>query len=54
MFSPTGRRSEELVAGWAEVVERQDEIVPDYGLVQSKVELKKGRVCLAGNERCAT
>jgi hypothetical protein len=36
-----GRRSGELVAGWAEVVDRQDEITPNYGFVQSEVELKK-------------
>ena len=29
------------MARWAEVVDRQDEITPDYGFVQSEVELKK-------------
>jgi len=33
--------ADELVAQWAEVVNRQDETVPAYGFVQSEVELKK-------------
>jgi len=41
-LSPTGRRREELVAGWVVVVDRQDEITPDSGFVHSEVELKKG------------
>jgi hypothetical protein len=40
-LSPTGRRGEEPVAGWEVVVDRQDEITPDYGFVQCEVELKK-------------
>ena len=32
---------EELVARWAEVVDRQDELTPEYGFTQSEVELKK-------------
>ena len=33
--------SEELVARWAEVVDRQDEMTPEYGFTQGEVELKK-------------
>lgn len=33
--------AEELVARWAEVVDRQGEITPEYGSAQSEVELKK-------------
>jgi NAD(P)-dependent dehydrogenase (short-subunit alcohol dehydrogenase family) len=33
--------AEELVARWAEIVDRHDEITPEYGFVQSEVELKK-------------
>ncbi len=33
--------AEELVARWAEVVDRRDEIVPEQGWVQSQIELKK-------------
>ena len=29
------------MARWAELVSRQNEITPDYGFVQSEVELKK-------------
>jgi len=33
--------AEELVARWAEVVDRQGEMTPAYGLAQSQLELKK-------------
>ncbi len=33
--------AEELVARWAEVVDREGEIVPAYGFTQSEIELKK-------------
>ena len=33
--------AEELVARWAEVVDRDGETVPEYGFAQSEVELKK-------------
>ena len=33
--------TEELVARWAEVVDRQHEITPEYGFTQSEIELKK-------------
>jgi NAD(P)-dependent dehydrogenase (short-subunit alcohol dehydrogenase family) len=33
--------AEDLVARWADVVDRQDEMTPEYGFVQSEVELKK-------------
>lgn len=33
--------TEELVARWAEVVDRQDELTPQYGFTQSEIELKK-------------
>ena len=33
--------AEELVARWAEVVDRQDEMAPEYGFAQSELELKK-------------
>jgi len=33
--------AEELVAKWAEVVNRLDEITPQYGFTQSEIELKK-------------
>ncbi len=33
--------AEELVARWAEIVDRQDEMTPDYGFTQSEIELKK-------------
>jgi len=33
--------ADELVARWAEVVDRQDETTPEYGFAQSELELKK-------------
>jgi NAD(P)-dependent dehydrogenase (short-subunit alcohol dehydrogenase family) len=33
--------AEELVARWAEVVDRQGETIPEYGFTQSEIELKK-------------
>lgn len=33
--------AEELVARWAEAVDRQGELTPEYGFIQSEVELKK-------------
>ena len=33
--------AEEVVARWAELVDRQDEITPEYGFAQSELELKK-------------
>ena len=33
--------ADELVARWAEVVDRDGELVPEYGFAQSEVELKK-------------
>lgn len=35
--------AEELVARWAEVVDRQGELTPEYGFAQSELELKKAR-----------
>ena len=32
---------EELIARWAEVVDRRDEMVPEYGFAQSELELSK-------------
>jgi hypothetical protein len=48
------RRTEELVAGWAEVVDRQDEITPDYGFAQSEVELTEAGDVSPETKRCAT
>jgi hypothetical protein len=33
--------TEDLVARWAEVADRQGEAAPEYGFTQSEVELKK-------------
>jgi NAD(P)-dependent dehydrogenase (short-subunit alcohol dehydrogenase family) len=33
--------AEELVARWAEAVDRKNEITPEYGFIQSEIELKK-------------